>query len=226
MKKILIFSLLIVVGFAFAGCGKKQSNESGQNQKTSQSQQAEGENNKAGKKLSDVMKQGEYVGKQIQEALQRKERLKCTYRISDNEEEMLTEVYMEGEKYRSKMTDGKEEMISIFDGKVHYNWTTSTKKGMKMDSSCLEELQVPDDAEQVEDIDQEIDSYKTTDEILDQELEMSCDKTGTIDFAPPTDVEFIDQCEMLKKQMQMVEQMQNSMPEEYLQQMQQMQNIQ
>jgi predicted small lipoprotein YifL len=226
MKNIAIISLVFVLGFALAGCGKNKAAPANQNQQTNQTQESGGENNKMGKKISDVMKQGQYVGKQIAEALQRNERLKCTYKVSSDDEEMLTEVYMEGEKYRSKMTSGGEEINVIYDGKVHYNWTASTKKGMKMESSCLEELQTPDEPEQVEDVDLDIDQYKTTDEILQEEVEMSCDKTGPIDFSPPSDVDFMDQCEMLKKQMEMVEQMQNSMPEEYLQQMQQMQNIQ
>jgi len=224
MKRVIVLALVLTMGFLLAGCGKNKSASTNEN-KQAQNQETEGENNKAGQKMGDLMKQGEYVGKQIAQALQNNERLKCTYRVAGDEGEMLTEVYMQGDKYRSTMNANGEEMTSLFDGNVHYTWNNSTKKGFKMDSKCLEELQAPDEPETVEDMDVDLDSYKTTDELLEQETQMSCEKTGQFETTPPSDVEFVDQCEMLKQQMQMLEKMQNSIPEEYMQQMQQMQNV-
>lgn len=223
MKKLIIVAVVLTVGFVAVGCGKKQSaqQEGSKDEMKKGIERVDGEDGPSDK-LGEVLKKGELMGEQIQNAIQKGETLECTYRVSEADENSVIKTYISGEKYKSVVTTDGEEFNALFDGKTQYSWSSmGEKKGVKMSSECMEDLgeEVDDETDDMADYE----DFKTTSEILDQEVEMSCNKAGKIDFSVPSDVEFVDQCEMLKTQMKQMEQLKNSMPEDMMKEMQNMQ---
>lgn len=225
MKKLIIVAVVLTVGFVAVGCGKKQSAQQG-GEKGEMQAGAEHVDGKDGPsdKLGDVLKKGELVGEQIQSAIQKGDALECTYRMSEADENSVVKTYIAGEKYKSIVTTNGEEFNAIFDGETQYSWNSlGEKKGVMMSLKCMEELEGEDEMDDGTDEEEDFEEFKTTSEILDQDIGMSCSKAGKIDFSVPGDIEFVDQCEMLKTQMKQMEQMQQSIPEDMMKEMQNMQ---
>lgn len=214
MKKTVIFAVIVAVSFLAVGCNKKQAQKPG------------AENNEQQKNESmtkDANSQMEYLGEQIKDAITKGEKLECVYSTSDSEGEQSVKMYMSGEKYKSVVTADGEEFNSLFDGEAQYSWPSTEKEGIKMSAECVEEFGVEDESMENMDDYEDFDNFRTTDEVLEQDLEMTCNKISEIDFSVPSDVKFVDQCEMVKNQMQQMQQLQDSLPEGMMEQMQQMQ---
>ena len=225
MKKLIIVAVVLTVGFVVVGCGKKQSpQQEGEKAKTQMGGESADDKNGPSDKLGNVLEKGALMGEQIQNAIQKGDTLECTYQVSEADENSVIKTYISGEKYKSVVTTNGEEFNAIFDGETQYSWSSlGEKKGVKMSSKCMEDLGGEEEADDEMEDEADYEDFKTTSEILDQDVEMSCSKAGKIDFTIPSDVEFVDQCEMLKTQMKQMEQLQQSLPEDMMKEMQTMQ---
>ena len=73
-----------------------------------------------------------------------------------------------------------------------------------MASSCAEEFeQGVVDTESDGDVD--LDTYKTSSELFDEKVSVNCTKSSFVDLSIPDDVNFVDQCELLKQQRAAIE---------------------
>ena len=120
-------------------------------------------------------------------------KMECVYKDAESE----TRTYIDGMKSKSVTTSKEGEMISIFDGNDFYGWNTKTKEGYVMKKSCMEELAktmpVTEEGENSNPAD-----FETTEDIIEDTSMDNCKETGAIDFTIPKDINFVDQCEMMK----------------------------
>jgi hypothetical protein len=127
-------------------------------------------------------------------------------------------IVMQGERYRTEVETTEGTFISVFDGETSYSWMAGETEGMKMSHTCMEDFG-EDMAEFAEEEEMMEETFETPEEALETIPDISCHETSSADFSVPGDVEFVDQCEMLQTQMQMMEQMQDQMPAEAMQMM-------
>ncbi|MEA1926226.1 MAG: hypothetical protein U9M90_03210 [Patescibacteria group bacterium] len=210
IKKITRVSVaLFVFLLVLSGCEKKQLTEKTESQAEQTAAQQKREVKRETENISGD-KNKKTAGNQTREAIQNNKRVKCVYQIANQSEESekdSVEIFIDGDKYRSTSITEEQIFRAIFDGKTYYSWLFGEKSGTKMSNECIKELKVDDQPEEGEGGDVDLDNFKTVDEILGQNLDMKCEETGPFDLVLPEDVEFIDQCEMLKNQMRMIEQM-------------------
>lgn len=134
-------------------------------------------------------------------SIELKEKIECDYKAidEDTKEALKAKIYVEGDTYKSITWKNDEELYSIFDGEVFYNWSNLSKDGFMMANSCVEEFEgsVP---EIDGDGDVDLDTYKTSSELFDEKVSMNCKEGSFVGFSIPDDINFVDQCELLKQQ--------------------------
>jgi hypothetical protein len=120
--------------------------------------------------------------------------------------------YVDGEKYATEMNVGGMKQRMVSDGEAMYSWQEGKKQGIKMTNKCMEEMNadMPEDDEEEMDMPEEFDMETAFDDAMDVE----CKEFSSADFSVPSDVEFADQCEMMRNMMKNMEDMQkgNGMP--------------
>ena len=120
-------------------------------------------------------------------------KMECVYKEGESE----VKTYIDGMKSKSVIASKEGEMISIFDGNDFYGWNVKTKEGYVMKKTCMEEL-----AKNVPKVEGGENSnpadFETTEDILKDTSMDKCKETGSIDFTIPKDINFVDQCEMMK----------------------------
>ena len=168
--------------------------------------QAENMANKAETKTEGVVSS-------IKDAMGLGQKMACTYKVDMNGQEYISKVFVDGEKYKADSVVAGIATHALYDGQNQYVWTEGTKQGFKMSKTCLDEFknqmgQAPSTGtgsmkEAVEDYAKTFESAKN----------VSCEPATTADFSVPADVVFTDQCEMMKKSMEMMKQMQQQMPQ-------------
>lgn len=120
-------------------------------------------------------------------------KMECAYVEGDTE----VKTYIDGMKYKSVIVSKEGEMISIFDGNDFYGWNAKTKEGYVMKKSCMEELAKTMPATEEGENSNPAD-FETTEDVVEDTPLDKCKETGAIDFTIPKDINFVDQCEMLK----------------------------
>ncbi|MBP9728342.1 MAG: hypothetical protein KBD27_03110 [Candidatus Moranbacteria bacterium] len=133
--------------------------------------------------------------------------LVCTY--SDVTTGTATTVFVEGKKMKITTTVNGATLYMLFDGTTQYAWSGTEKTGMKMDASCMEEMEklsksLPSNSESTAP-NQDLESYQDLNNV-------SCAPAEEESFALPTDVTFTDQCAMLRESMKAIEQMKDQVP--------------
>lgn len=194
MKKIIIItSLVLAVGF-FAGCGKKSSETQNQNQnaKTEQSNKS----------------QDGVIGS-IKDAMGLGKTMECTYSYKTGDQTSTSKIFIDGTKFRSENDIMGKKQISIFDGETMYNWSETDKKGFRWTKSCMEEISKP----YKEENNNGPENIATDpEEAFEDTFDTKCVPVSSIDFSIPSDVEFADQCEVMKEQLKKMEEMKKNMP--------------
>lgn len=127
-------------------------------------------------------------------------KMKCEYTLEmPDTEETKVVIYLDGMKYRTEIqAESMNPERVIFDGEAMYSWDDTMKQGMKMDMNCMEEFEqiVGDQA-----FDEELGVFDPASEDFVKDLpDMQCEEVGEVDLSIPDDVEFMDQCEMLREQ--------------------------
>ena len=204
ITKGLIFGVLAVSVIALTGCGEKIDQlKDAKDNVTSKIEDGK-ELVDAGKELT---KDGNGFMGGLKEAMQGGVAMKCVNTDADGE--WVT--YTNGKKFRSEgIEGGKTQIVLVTDG-ASYIWEKGAKTGQKMDMKCIKDFQkdigMPDFTEE-----DEMDFDYTPEELEAEEAsgKLKCTPATDADFSVPTDVTFVDQCEVMKKEMAgFKEQMQN-----------------
>jgi len=198
MKKTTILVLAVVLVFVMTGCTKKQ-----------QGQETDGGSvdQMAKKEQKDEVNS---MFENIKDAMSSGKKMKCTYTVTQGENVMKSEAFVQGEKYKSVMTFNDQSTHMVFDGESSYTWTNQAKQGMKMSKECIEDLE-KDVEEMAEDV-EETEQYHAEDP-FENAVDVKCENVSSIDFSLPSDVEFVDQCEMMKNQQKQMEKAMEGLPE-------------
>ena len=120
-------------------------------------------------------------------------KMECTYKDAESE----TKTYIDGMKYKSVTTSKEGEMISIFNGEDFYGWNSKTKEGYVMKKACMEELAKNMPKVEGQEASNPAD-FETTEDVMEDFSMDKCKEAGSVDFSIPKDINFVDQCEMLK----------------------------
>lgn len=175
MKKIITLTVLLVITFTLAGCGKKDSSTNSEKAKT----------------LSEWMKDGKGV--------------ECTVQSPEGEVVVKTKdgkVRMDGIPYADMQTIGTSTELqdghAIFNGEMAYMWGEDS--GMKFNVKEMEEW-----SKQYNNQETDLETDEFTPEEWAKEMEAdgvvyNCDdkKISDDEFKAPEDVEFIDMLEMMR----------------------------
>ena len=180
MKTIKIVAVAVGI-LLLAGCGNKVTDNQSQNQEQAQKQTQ-------GKTQGGVISS-------IKDAMGLGKTMRCTYRIQDQNGQSEVVTYVDGEKYATEMTIAGRKQRMVYNKEAMYNWQEGQKQGMKMTKSCMEEMgkNAPEDNTENEDM-PEFSAQNNFDGAMD----VKCEEVSNADFSVPTDVEFQDQCEMMK----------------------------
>jgi len=197
ISKGMVFSFAAVAVIVLAGCGEGVSQM--KNDVTSTIEE--------GKQMVD--NGGGFVGG-LKDAMKNGVAMKCIN--TDIDGEWVT--YTNGKKFRSEGIEaGKTQVVLVTDG-VSYMWEKGAKTGQKIDMNCIKNFQkdmgIPD-YEEADDMD-----FDYTPEELEAEEasgKLNCSPATDANFSVPTDVEFTDQCQVMKKQMEGLKTQLQSMPQ-------------
>lgn len=199
IKKITFKGTTIVatlVMMIFVGCG---TTEQTKDATTDVTQKIEN-----GKKMVEtgqkIIKDSKDVTGGLKNALQNGVAMKCVETENNN---TTWTTYTNGKNFRTYGMEGEKENNVVMKDDVTYTWVTGEKKGMKMDKKCIEDFQkdmnIPKDYSQIE-IEEEFSVENLSRDEKDGNLQ--CSPTTEADFSIPSDVEFVDQCKIMKEQMQ------------------------
>lgn len=177
MKKIKI-ATLVVGAIILAGCGNKaMENSNGAKTKTEEKSTV----SQMITSVTDAMKSGKTM--------------KCTYKTTAKESDFETITYVKGNKYMTENNVVGVNQKMIFDGETTHSWGEGQKQGMKMTKDCMEEME--SSALENEEY-QSKTSGLTEEQDFESAVDVKCEEVSDVDFSIPSDVEFVDQCEMLK----------------------------
>ncbi len=148
----------------------------------------------------------------IKDAMGLGQKMKCTYTAPDGDKSQSSStIVVDGQKYKFVVEAKGEKSYGIFDGDTQYMWSDKTKQGLKMSKSCIEELNqsVPSTGnsnslatpETPQDFEKSFDNVQG----------MKCEPTDE-DFSLPTDVNFVDQCEVMKATTKAMEGIKDKIP--------------
>lgn len=136
--------------------------------------------------------------------------MQCTYEYQSSDGGVMqATVFIEGKKYRMETNVAGMTGTVLSDGETMYTWSTDTRKGTKMELSCLDSLKgeadmAPSQAEEY---------GKTPEDALKGKTGITCRPADQADFTVPSDVDFIDQCALLKKSSEMMKNYQDQIPQ-------------
>lgn len=198
LKKIFLLVIVFLVATTFSGCKKDKNKEVGSSPDQESKEDSSGENAGAG--------EGGIISA-VKDILSSQKKLECTYAANGGDDiNVETKTYVYKDKYKTEFAINGKKNISVFDGNVSYSWEEGNNQGMKIDLKCLEDFnsvagdeysEASGDAEEMDDLE----------ELLNGAQGVKCKEVGSIDFSIPQDVDFADQCELLKKQQKMIEDM-------------------
>lgn len=205
MKKISLATCLLLLLFILAGCGKNQINdntkEGGAGIESENIATGDGDLSEEG-----VGENENNVVKKLKNARSSGKKMRCSYGLGEegNVSEVLT--YIQGDKYKTEINMGQMKTVSVFDGDTMYSWSTDQKVGTKMTMECLDSLDAGNESEPEENVQQN--DSNTKEEFVDtleDTKNLNCEDVDNIDFEIPSDITFTDQCEILKSQQKMME---------------------
>lgn len=199
MKKFLPLALvlLVLVGVGFYIRGK---------QRTTQTLEKQGNGT-----LLPVTEKGGVISS-IKDAIGLGKKMKCTSVTPDGSgNQSSSTIFVDGKKYKFSAEANGEISYGIFDGETQYMWSGNTKQGLKMTKACIDELSkaVPQNGS-----DNTLSTPETPQDFEDSfggGAGVNCEPTSE-DFSIPTDVKFVDQCEMMKNSLKALEGIKGNLP--------------
>lgn len=200
-KNISITILLFILLVGFSGCKQNSTDQAAKIRGVTQNVKVNEE-----VKKEEMRQENDDTGNQVAQAGIAK---KCSYSFEQENEQHNVFVLVDGEKFKLISKVAEETEFSLFDGEAFFSWADGDKQGMKMSSNCSEEMGTSEGEKEDPDGDWDIDSFRSVDEILNQEnVEMVCESTDEVEIRLPTEIEFVDQCELLRKQMELIKELQ------------------
>lgn len=178
--------ILLVAGILLlAGCGNKA---------VDKSSELKAENKSGGSGMISSIKDAMGLGKTM----------RCTYRIQDQNGQSEVVTYVDGKKYATEMNIVGNKQRMVYNEEAMYSWQEGQKQGMKMTNDCMKEM----NADMPEDEADEVDMPKELDieNAFDQAMDVKCEEVSSADFSIPANVEFGDQCEMMRNMMKNIPQ--------------------
>jgi len=179
MKTKIIY-LLIICGsvLIFSGCNKSKTTST-----TSSSPSIKEE------KIEDISK-----------AIGTGEKYICSYKDQSGAN---SKIYIDNDKFKIEYQENNLTQFSQFDGIYYYYWQNNNNSGYKIDERCLDDLASQTNQksstqnENEQEFNDEISNYQTSDN-LGNASEVSCQIVTNIDLQLPSNVNFEDQCAILK----------------------------
>lgn len=169
-----------------AGCENKPADKAGE----------VGAENKSGVTTETKAEKGGVISS-IKDAMGLGKAMKCAYKFKGGNGNIESIAYVDGKKYKAESTVMGKKQLVIFDETAMYSWAEGEKTGMKMEKTCMEEMNknLPkgDTAGTP--------SAKTDEEFFNDATDVSCVPYSGADFSVPTDITFTDQCEFLRGMM-------------------------
>jgi len=183
MKKISLIGVLFAV-VLLAGCGAKI------------------EKSKESKKgvTTRIEQQGKNFVGGLKNAMDKGVAMKC----ETTEEGSNWVVYTNGKNMRSTgVFDGKKQNV-LKKGDITYTWEDGSVKGQMMDLNCMKDFEKSMQIPGLEDSIEEDGDDFSFDDLADDEKsgKTKCSPSTEGDFSVPKNVNFVDQCEIMKKQME------------------------
>lgn len=199
MKKALCLFALMFLVLVFSGCAKKQTGGPGS--------AGESDGSKGSDNGNIVLNSAE----KVKNAILGGKKMECTYKMKDETSTGISETksYIDGEKHKSTYTVNGENFVSVFDGKVSYSWSEKTKTGSKFEIDCMKGLS----QDTPETNTGEEPAYESSEEMVEDMMDVSCKPASGIDFSIPSDVTFSDTCAQMKASMEALEKMKSSWPQ-------------
>lgn len=146
------------------------------------------------------------IEEHLQEAMNTGKKMKCNYSFVDEDDgEISSKAWIWGDKNKVISTVTGRQEIVVFDGNTFYNWNEGELKGAKMNKDCVDSLPKEGADENGNDADKEtFGEFETSEQIIAR-ANGNCKETDEeIDFTVPSNVEFMDTCDLLKKQMELL----------------------
>ncbi|NTW76142.1 MAG: hypothetical protein HGB34_04600 [Candidatus Moranbacteria bacterium] len=143
-------------------------------------------------------------------------KMRCEYTMGEGGKTITAVMYMDKDRYRTEMDMPTGKMISLYDGTAMYSWAEEAKQGMKMDMKCMEDIEsdMPTEDAPRGAPAEAPESYESPEDALGSIPDISCEEvSGSIDLSVPSDVVFTDQCEMMKRSMEQMKQMEGQIPD-------------
>lgn len=198
MKKIIFLTGILILAITLSGCGRKNGTTEANPALENETVQADTENNESEKS----------VFNSIKEALGSQKTLECTFVSGEEDLNVEVKSYVQGEKYKTEfMVDGKKN-YSVFDGKVSHSWEEGSTQGVKIDIECLKSLGESSEDEESE----ESPTEEEPADVFEGAQNVECRETGKADFSIPEGINFMDQCEMLKNQQRLINELDGQIP--------------
>ncbi len=211
MKKVKYIFLGLVMITILSGCQKKNENNveniiSTEKMQTIQSTEKKDNNTEKSnneKLTNDTDKTT--LGK-IKTAITSGKKMECTYNTKEDGKFIKMKTYFDGKKYKNEIEFNGEKAYSVFDGQNSYSWAENSAEGTKINMDCLKEFETITSIETTDENENDTDKNDVS-EMFDGAMDLNCHNIKTIDFSIPNDIKFIDQCEMLKKQRDLIKNM-------------------
>ncbi|MEF3691817.1 MAG: hypothetical protein V3574_02035 [Candidatus Moraniibacteriota bacterium] len=200
MKKIFLISFSLMMIFVLSGCGKEAEKADEINPTSGGESLAESDSSTP-KEAADTNKN---PLEKLRLDLSSGKKIKCTYKMSDENGDLEVITYAQGDKYRTEMIIGGLKNYSIFDGESTYTWSEGQKTGIKISLDCLSDLESEDVGAQ-EEVEVENETEADFAESLKDAKNLKCEDYQEADFEIPAGIEFVDQCDLLEAQQKMLE---------------------
>lgn len=202
MKKLSIIIILLAIGTILYFANGRNMSQKSPDSLTRQE-------NATGTQAASVKQDIPLIGS-IKDAMGLGKKMACSYPSTDGTNASST-VFIDGQKIKFMTAVNGETMYGLFDNDTQYTWTSGEKKqGMKMSKTCLEEIKnlVPQQAQS--DNSPQTQNYQSFENMQN----VNCvEANNTEDFSLPTDITFTDQCEMMRKAMQGMNQFKGKLPD-------------
>ncbi|MDH4330886.1 MAG: hypothetical protein OEV93_05030 [Candidatus Moranbacteria bacterium] len=194
MKKVLLVTIMIFSVMILSGCFKKAAKEQGKEEGVQvQEQEQKQEMKSEMERAMEMIRSGN--------------RVMCQYRVMSEGQENVMTTYVEGKRYRMQMQFGEGEMNSVFDGENMHTWMKGQSQGTKMSMQCQKEL---GGEQAIDETQEEAEMSEDVEDVFFGAFNIKCENVNNIDFSVPKNVQFVDQCEMLRQQREMIKKMQSN----------------
>jgi major membrane immunogen (membrane-anchored lipoprotein) len=188
MKKIGL-GMLLLGALVLAGCANKTANNNSGAENKKETAQTE-----KGKENSGIISS-------IKDAMDSGKIMECVYTVKNGMgpgKDITSKAYIQGKKHKTFVEMNDKKTVSIFDGETIYMWVEGEKTGTKIKQKCPEEISALTPKEKTG-AEVSLDNKISQEEVFKNVMDVKCENAGGVDFSAPSDVEFTDQCEVMKE---------------------------